>query len=81
MAAKNDWPKYDWGRVRHSYLKVVPATLLVGVIIQGIKYVVNTYLDWRISNWAYVFLTVIALFIIGKRLRYTPSANARESQE
>ncbi|GLQ50012.1 hypothetical protein ACFFJT_06570 [Dyella flava] len=75
---QKNWPKYDWGRLWHSYFKVIPAILLAGAIIQGVAYVIKTYLGWRVPSFVYLVLTVIALLIVRSKLRYMPSAKTSE---
>lgn len=52
--------------------------LLAGVIIQGIAYVIKTYLGWYVPSFVYLVLTVIALLIIRSKLRYKPLAKTNE---
>lgn len=81
MAAKNDWSRYDWGRVRHSFFKVIPLTLLAGGIVLGIRYVVGTYLAWRVPSFIYLAFMVIALLVVRSRARYTPPAKMDDSEK
>lgn len=73
MAAKNDWRK-----LKHSAFKVVPLTLLAGGIVLGIKYVIETYLTWRVPSFAYLVLMVLALLIVRSMSRYTPPADTSD---